>query len=347
VIAPGIGQLQDLPPPRLAAVVRLCEELGYDVLWYANEKFYRDPYVGLAVAAMSSRTLKLGTYVADPYSAHPALTAVAIASLDELSGGRAVLLLGAGGTGLDRLAIERRRPARAIWETITVVRRLLAGETVSFEGEIVRLNGVRLAFAARPNIPIYVASRGDRVLAAAGEKADGVMIATYATRRGVQHALARVEDGARGAGRKLSDIALVSRVDGWIDEDRQRARAALRPMVARLLAASYPDRSFVHAAGVEVPAELESIAARRDREAASAAAHLVPDSLLDAFTWTGTAEEVAKKVAAVADLGINRVTFMPHPPPGDAVEKGIRAFATEVLPRVAAAGTPVGRAPAR
>ena len=118
-------------------------------------------------------------------------------------------------------------------------------------------------------------------------------------------------------------------------------------MVARLLAASYPDRSFVHAAGVEVPAELESIAARRDREAASAAAHLVPDSLLDAFTWTGTAEEVAKKVAAVADLGINRVTFMPHPPPGDAVEKGIRAFATEVLPRVAAAGTPVGRAPAR
>ena len=276
MIAPGIGQLQDLPPPRLAAVVRLCEELGYDVLWYANEKFYRDPYVGLAVAAMSSRTLKLGTYVADPYSAHPALTAVAIASLDELSGGRAVLLLGAGGTGLDRLAIERRRPARAIWETITVVRRLLAGETVSFEGEIVRLNGVRLAFAARPNIPIYVASRGDRVLAA-----------------------------------------------------------------------SYPDRSFVHAAGVEVPAELESIAARRDREAASAAAHLVPDSLLDAFTWTGTAEEVAKKVAAVADLGINRVTFMPHPPPGDAVEKGIRAFATEVLPRVAAAGTPVGRAPAR
>jgi 5,10-methylenetetrahydromethanopterin reductase len=346
MIAPGIGQLQDLPPSRLAAVVRLCEVLGYDVLWYANEKFYRDPYVGLAVAALSSHRLKLGTFIADPYSAHPALTAVAIASLDELSDGRAVLLLGAGGTGLDRLGIERRRPARAISEAITVIRRLLAGETVSFEGEIVRLNGVRLAFAARPNIPIYVASRGDRVLAVSGEKADGVMVATYATRRGLQHALSRVEDGARRAGRRLSDLALVSRVDGWIDEDRQRARAALRPMVARMLAASYPDRSFVRAAGVEIPAELESVAAHRDRGRASAAADLVPDSLVDAFTWAGTANEVAQKVAALADLGITGVTFMPHPPPGESVEKGIRAFATEVLPRAAAAGASIGGIPA-
>ncbi len=338
MIAAGLGQLQDLPPSRLAAVARLCEELRYDVLWYANEKFYRDPYVGLAVAAMSTRAVKLGTYVADPYTLHPALTAVAIASLDELSGGRAILLLGAGGTGLDRLGIERRRPARAISEAITVIRRLLAGENVSFEGEIVRLKGVRLAFVARPNIPIYVASRGARVLAVGGEKADGVMIATHATRRGVQDAVSRVETGANRAGRTLSDLTLVSRVDGWIDEDPRRARAALRPMVARMLAASYPDRSFVRAAGVEVPEALEAIAARRDRDAASAAADLVPDSLLDAFTWAGTADEVAKKVALVADLGIAGVTFMPHPPPGESVEKGIRAFATEVLPRVAAAG---------
>src|SRR5439155_19652512 len=123
VIAPGIGQLQDLPPPRLAAVVRLCEELGYDVLWYANEKFYRDPYVGLAVAAMSSRTLKLGTYVADPYSAHPALTAVAIASLDELSGRRRGPLLRAGGGGPGRLGTPRRRPARPSWGTTPARRR--------------------------------------------------------------------------------------------------------------------------------------------------------------------------------------------------------------------------------
>jgi 5,10-methylenetetrahydromethanopterin reductase len=341
VIRAGFGQLQDLPPPDLARVARLAEDLGYDTFWYANEKFLRDPSIGMALAAVSTQRIQLGTYIADPYSVHPVLTAVAIATLDELSAGRAVLMLGAGGTGLNRLGITRTKPAVAIGEAITVIRRLLAGETVTFHGEVVHADAARLGFEARPDLPIYVASRGDQVLAVGGEHADGVMIATYATPRGVRHALARVEVGAKRAGRELADLTLISRVDGWIDDDRARARAALRSAVARMLAASHPDRSWVEAAGVEIPPALEAVVARRDRDAAIAAAHLVPDPLLDAFTWAGTPDEVAAKVAAIVDLGVTRITLMPHPPPGESPEKAIRAFAEEVLPRVAALGVAV------
>jgi 5,10-methylenetetrahydromethanopterin reductase len=337
----GIGLYQDYDPADLARIVRLLEELGYDTLWYGNEKFYRDPWIGLTLASTITPTLRLGTFIADPYTLHPALIAVAAATLDEASGGRAVLLLGAGGTGLDRLGLARRKPVQAIREAIQVIRPLLEGEHVDFEGETVAVNGVGLAFPTRPDLPIYVAGRGDKVLAMAGEVADGAMIATYATPRGVAHAVEQVTKGAERVGRSISDLVLISRVDGWVDEDPVRARDALRPMIARLLASSYPDRSFVDAVGVDIPAGLQAVIQERNRDRAQAAAHIVSDELVDAFTWAGTGEQVFERVAGIAGLGISHVTFVPHPPPGQTVEDGIRAFARGVIEPLRRAAPPV------
>ncbi len=332
----GIGVLQDDPPARLIEYAKWCESLGYDQFWYANEWFYRDMYVGLTLVAQHTSRMRLGTFVADPYTRHPVLTAIAIASVDDVSGGRAMLLLGASGAGVEPLGIRRVRPARAIGEAIELIRQVLKGERVTYEGEVIRFRGGQLSFEARPDIPIYVASRGDLVLSKAGELADGVMVATQATPAGLRHGLSRVALGAERARRRLEDLELFARVDACIAEDPREAREAVRPMVARLLGSSYPDRSFVHALGLEVPAEFEAIAAQRDRALTSASAHLIPDELVRAFTWAGTAEQVAGQVAAVAELGFENITFLPHPPPGQTVEPTVEAFAQEVKPRVEA-----------
>lgn len=330
----GLGLLQRHPPARLVEVVRLAESLGYESLWYGNEKFYRDPWIGLAVAALHSTRLKLGTFVQDPYTLHPALTAVAIGTLDELSGGRAVLLLGAGGGGGQPLVYERRRPAVAIRETIQVIRQLLAGERVHVEGEIVHFRGGRLHFPARSSIPIYVASRGNLVLQMAGEVADGIMIATFATPRGVRHALDRVERGLSRSGRTRRDVTLISRVDTWIDRDRQLARNAVRGMLAGFLTTSYPDMGFVRAVGLELSPELQAVLAKKDREYSHRHAQLVPDEVVDAFAWTGTVEEVAHRIAAIVRLGIRDVTVLLHPPEGRDEREGMRLLAQEVKPLV-------------
>jgi 5,10-methylenetetrahydromethanopterin reductase len=220
---------------------------------------------------------------------------------------------------------------QTIREAIAVIRPLLAGESVDFEGETVSADGIRLAFPARPSLPILVAGRGDKVLAMAGEVADGAMIATYATPEGVAHAVGRIADGARRADRSVSDLKLISRVDGWIDEDPARARDALRPMIARLLASSHPDTSFVDAVGIEIPAALREVIRERNRDRAQEAAHLVTDELVDAFSWAGTGAEVTGRVAGIAALGVSHVTFVPHPPAGATVEEGIRAFASGVI----------------
>jgi alkanesulfonate monooxygenase SsuD/methylene tetrahydromethanopterin reductase-like flavin-dependent oxidoreductase (luciferase family) len=107
-------------------------------------------------------------------------------------------------------------------------------------------------------------------------------------------------------------------------------------MVARLLGSSYPDRSFVHALGLDVPPAFEEVAKQRNHTLTSANAHLVPDELVDAYTWAGTPDQVAQKVAAVVDAGFTNLTLLPHAPVGGEVTATVRAFAQDIRPRVQA-----------
>jgi 5,10-methylenetetrahydromethanopterin reductase len=331
----GVGLLQEHPPARLIEMVRTIEGLGYDDLWYANEKFYRDPWVGLTLAALHSQRLRIGTFIADPYTQHPALIAVAIATLAELAPGRVALIMGAGGAGTQPLGFGRRKPAVAIREAVQIIRQLLRGDYVDFEGDVISFRGGRLSFESRYDIPIFVASRGNLTLKVGGEVADGVMIATYATLQGLQHGLHRVQLGAEAAGRGLHDVEILTRVDVCIHPDRRIALDAVRPMVARMMGSSYPDKSFVEQMGLEIPPELEEVLIKKDHRLTTQAAHLVPDRIVEAYTWAGSAEEVAQRVAEVVEMGITSITFLAHPADdtGD-VMPTIRAFAEEVRPRV-------------
>jgi 5,10-methylenetetrahydromethanopterin reductase len=330
----GIHWLEDMSYQGLLAHIKEIETLGYDQIWVSNEKFFKDMYVVATVAAEHSSRPKIGTFVADPYSHHPALTASAVGTLDIVSGGRAMLGIGAGGTGFPVMGIQRTKPAAAIKESIDIIRALWSGETVDYAGEVVQCRNGRLNFETRSDIPIVVATRGNLVLGAAGEAADAVMIATYAEPVGIRHALSMVEKGARRSGRKLSDLTVISRVDACISKNRRAAYEAVKPMVGVFLWTSYPDRKFVHQVGLQVPDELEAIIAQRDYNLMAPNAHLIPDEFVDKFCWAGTAEEVAYKVAKVAKMGIENITFLPHPPTGGDTLETMREFAKTVKPMV-------------
>ncbi len=326
----GAGMWQ-LPPRQLMEIVQLCEQLGYCQFWHANHKLDRDMTVGLTLAAVISQYLQLGTFVADPYVIHPAMTAAMMATLDELSGGRAVLVLGAGMMGFRAMGFERRKPLTAIEEAVYVIRRLWAGETVTLTGEVVQVKEARLGFPTRPDIPIIIAARGDRMFRLAGRLADGAMISTYATPAGVQHALSQIRQGAHEAGRSPESVTVILRVDCCINEDEQAARAAVKPIIAGSLGSSYPDRAFVEAVGLTVPAELEAIIREGDEGRIWAAAALVPDEFVEHFAWAGSAEQVAAQVRRVVDLGLTHITILPNPP--EAVGPTLTAFAREVMPK--------------
>ena len=331
----GLGVWQGLLYDELAEMGQLAEQLGYDTLWYANHKLYRDLHVGLTVLAMKTERVKLGSFISEPYSMHPALVAAAIASVDEASNGRAILGLGTGGANFKELGIQRTRPAAAMSESIRLIRSLLRGERVTFQGEVFSIEDGWLHMPPHPDIPIVLASRGDRVLQVAGELADGVMLATYATPEGQSHAREMVALGAARAGRAGDEIEQIIRVDICIDDDPEVAKAGVRPMIAATIMNSDPDLRFVHQVGLELTPELEALCRRKNEAESFASGDLVPDEFVRQYAWAGTPEQVAEQIAPIVELGIRNVLVMPQPLTRDA-RPTVRAFATEVVPRLKA-----------
>lgn len=320
----------------LVEVIRTAERLGYHMIAADNEKFYPYLYVTMTVIAENTSGVLVGSHVADPYTHHPAMAAIAHASVDMVSGGRAVVILGAGGTGFREMGIERTRPAQMLKESVQFIREFWKGEPLEFHGEVLHFNHGQINFEVRQDIPIYIASRGDYVLRAAGEVADGAMIATYAEPVGIQHGLNMVEEGARRAGRSLDDLVIFSRCDTCVSEDRALAYDSIRNNVAIFLWTSYPDRKFVHRVGLEVPQELEEILAKRDYELMLEHAYLVPDEFVDKLTWAGTPAEVAEKIARVVDMGIENITIAPAPLKGGSIRDTVVACGEKVKPMVKA-----------
>ena len=218
----GVGLGGSHPPARLIELSRLVEDLGFHQAWVPDERFYRDPYVSMTIVACHTRKLKIGCMVTDPFVRHPALTASAAASVDDASDGRCVLAVGAGISGFHEMGMERVRPARAIKEAIELIRRLTSGEqAVELDGDLIHFRSGQLSFKPQRTIPIYVAGRGPRVLQAGGEVADGVVVASYASERGIAWGLDQVPRG-RGARGETSKRCISSR--GYTHRSRPTAK---------------------------------------------------------------------------------------------------------------------------
>ena len=329
--------IADLQMKENASLARLAEVLGFDVLWHSNERFHREMFIRMASSAIATERIGIGGAVVEPFAVHPAVTAQSLATLDELSGGRATLALGAGGSGFQMMGINRRHSARAIRETYGVIRGLLTGEAVDFDGEQIQAHAARLQFSPGRRITLWVATRGDWTLENSGRYSEAVMIATNASPRGLSVAIELIKKGAEQAGRSINDIRLMARVDTCVHADCDKAYQGARPMVARFLANSYPDDSFIRRAGLEVPPEVEALLARKDPGLLPQIAHAIPETFISAFCWAGTPGMVAEQVIEVARAtDIREFGFWLLLAPGQSREEAARLLAGEVLPLVRA-----------
>ena len=188
------------------------------------------------------------------------MLAVAMATLDELSGGRAVLALGAGGSGFAQMHLERKHPNQALRETVAMVRGLFSGEAVDFEGKLFQAQQRAPGIRRGPDIPILIATRSPRNLELAGEVADGAIIATYASKPQLEFAIERIRTGAEKGGRRPEDVRLISWVYTSISEDDGRqAVENVRPFVTQALVNTSPEAYPTILAGFdeELPRFLE------------------------------------------------------------------------------------------
>jgi 5,10-methylenetetrahydromethanopterin reductase len=330
----GVGLVGEHRPCDMRELVRLCEQLGFDTAWFTDERFHRDAFVNMTAAAIATERLAIGCMVTDPFIRHPALTAAAAASLDDLSGGRFTLGLGAGISGFSELGIVRTRPARAIRESIDLINRLTSGEQdIRLCGEIIEFGPGQLDFLPERRTPIFVAGRGPRVLEAAGALADGVVVGSYANETGIRWALAQAARGVKRSGRNIETLDKVSWLYTSVSKDRHAALDAVRVGVAVALLGSH---DILDQIGVELPAavlaHMRSTGYRFDRSTLMQLGAMLPDELIKRFSVAGTLSDVVEQLAEIRELGMTQAALWPFPATGASLHDLLRVLGEDVLP---------------
>ena len=268
----------------------------------------------LGACAETTARARLGVAVTNPVTRHPLVTACSILSLDDVSGGRAVLGIGSGDSAMRTLGLDaadahgthgtRRDRLR---ETVELVRAIGAGEAVRLGPTTFQL--------ARPGrrIPIYIAATGPRMLELAGQIADGVIIQVGLHPACIEQALAHIRKGAARAGRDPDAIDIVCSTFTSIADDRPVAIDRARPLAAWFYAVA-PE--LLELASVPVgqrhPARpvLPDISHPADHEQAMAEARrYVSDDAVEKFCLVGPAEACVARLRQLADLGIHQIFF--------------------------------------
>jgi 5,10-methylenetetrahydromethanopterin reductase len=318
-----IGVLPNRPIDDVAALAQRAEQLGFAGIWVADsQSIFRDAFAALTLCATRTRRLTLATGVTNPVTRHPATLACSLATLDELSGGRAVLGIGVGESSVETLSLKPARLAR-LEQAAIALRGLLAGEDVEWDGA-----RIRMTWSARP-IPIVFASSGPRSLETAGRVADGVLFQAGASTGMVSYALDHIARGAAGRA-----VKRYMRLACSVGHDRAAARAAVAGYAAAAAG------TIFRSAPTELldPLLVADIRALKERydyyeHASSSAGHaeLVTDRILDAVAIAGTPGEAVPHFRELVALGVDEIVVTitsPHP------DETITVLAEEVLPHL-------------
>lgn len=309
-------------PLRFTDMVEEIDGLGFDHLWLTDSSLHaRNAYAYLTLAAACSERLTLGTAVTNPLTRHPAITAASAATVDEISGGRFVLGIGAGDRPLLALGMKPASVS-SLRASIAAIRALWTGVSVDVEDPAFALRDAHLRFPAREDIPVYISASGPRTLELAGEVADGVILLVGLFPEGLAWALEHIDRGAAKAGRERPDIAVFAY--GAISDDEEQALES-----ARSIAAWFPQTAPVICELAGLPASLVAEVKARyaggEFQEAAAAARLLPDDFVRRVALAGNADQARGRIEAVLDAGADSVNVFPL---GEGRMETVRAFRT-------------------
>jgi 5,10-methylenetetrahydromethanopterin reductase len=306
-----------------------AEAAGFEAVWQAESRLVREATVPLAAFGAVTERIGLGSGVVSMWVRNPAFLAATFSTLDDLAPGRVTLGIGAWWDPLaQKVGVSRDKPLKAMREIVTVVRALLAGETVTFDGEFAQLDGVELDYVhqeRRPReVPIVIGATGMQMMRLAGEIGDGALLNYLVSPSYNSDAMAMLAEGAGRVGRTIDDIDRPQLVVCSMSDDRKAALDAARLLVTQYLG---QQPHIMKASGVpqelldEIGAVLTWPASHDDVVAAS---KLVPDDVVQLITASGTPDECREKVAEYMATGCTCPVLYPLAPDVDAMIDAFR-----------------------
>ena len=324
------------------AVAQRAEERGFRRVWLAEAHHSRDLLVQATAIAQATETIEVARGIVNPFTRHPAQIAMAIADLEELAGPRLVLGLGAAWSAIRAHGLENPRPMRALAEAGDIIQRMIAGEQVTFEGDLFRLPepGARLWFTpVRNRVPLYFGTMGPQTLKMAVPRADGILFSVFGSPAFIEDRMTHVRAALDAAGRASSDIDIACYIIFSVDEDGDAARNAAKSVIALYLR-RIPDPTsrpvFAGLDGDRVLALTRSLRTAFDEGRYDAAIEAIPDDVVDALAVAGTPTECIERLHGFAEAGI-KTPVLYHTLGPDRL-KAIDLIAEKVRPALLADG---------
>ena len=229
-----------LDRPGLREQIQLAqhaERRGFESVWVCETRLARDAVTPLAAFASATQRIKLASGVVNNWTRTAALMAMTFASLHELSQGRVIMGIGAYWEPLAwKQGVQRRKTLTAMREYVTVVRQLLNMETVTYEGEVVKVRDLCLDLGfgvpqTPKEVPIYIGATGPQMMELAGEIADGIFHNFFTSVQYLRQSMERARVGAERAGRRLQDIDMPQMMAVAMSDDAEQARNSARYFV--------------------------------------------------------------------------------------------------------------------
>ena len=299
----------------LVLFVQAADRLGVDSAWSA-EAWGMESVASLGYLSARTSRIRLGTGIMQVSARTPAMAAMTALSLAQLSGDRFCLGLGLSGPqvveGLHGAAFAH--PLGRLREYITIVRMALAGERIVFDGDHFQLprrggegKALRLSVPAKPNLPIFLATLGEKSLELTGELADGWLGTSFIPER-ADALLEPIRRGAARANRSLSDIEIHVGANLEISEDVEGLLEKYRRGMAFTLGAmgsaktNFYNAAYARAGFEDAAKQVQSLWVSGQRAEAIAA---VPDEMLLAANLIGTEEMVRARLRAFRDAGVD------------------------------------------
>jgi 5,10-methylenetetrahydromethanopterin reductase len=306
------------------------EAWGFDGMLLADsQNLNADIWVELGLAAVATDRVGLGPGVTNPATRHPAVTASAIATLQVETGGRAVLGLGRGDSALTQIG---REPAHVgeLERALVEIQGFLRGEEVELSGGA-KSRIEWIADSGQPKVPVSVAATGPKVIEAAARHVERIDFTVGAEAERLRWA---VETARKAGGDGISlgaFINVATHPDRAVARDLVRGSTAILARFATEGAPAYGLSDVTRAGIVELAADYDE---KRHGEAAAAHARRLADDFIDRFAVVGPSEEVAARLAALTELGIERLVVVPGSLDADpaVVQEANARFAAEVLP---------------
>ena len=304
---PKFGVITSLDPQqpvdKIIEFAQTAERYGFDTLWVWDTWYTQDAYIALTLAALNTKRIKLAPGVAATPVRHQAMLVNTIATLDNLSGGRAIVGVGSGGQAtVGRLGLPKARIAE-FREHLKLLRRLTEGEEINEGKAKYRVESVRRA------MPIYTAAWGPRMLQVSGEHADGVIIMGPDDPTVLSAKASRIHSAAEAVGRKAEEVNIVFGITCAYAEDPRDLIEKYKSLAVHHMQRVGYEQEYPEKFRPLFTQVRERVATIVYPEGQHPGTELVPDEFVKYSLCVGTEEEVLNRLRELLALGPDELTF--------------------------------------